>query len=146
MVQLSADLFFEKPLAGYGERGLSEQVLIDKYSSTYARQTLKDIAGAGPHNGLLDQTLENGIFGLTAALLLFLAPVLLVMRNLSRLTTNTAYENGLIPRIGLVYFLQVLAITFTSNPYGVRMFSALNALMLALLLAWCSRDVKEVST
>ena len=146
MVQLSADLFFEKPLAGHGERGLSEQVLIDKYSSTYARQTLQDIAGAGPHNGILDQTLENGILGLTAALLLFLAPVLLVMRNLSSLTRSAAYENGLIPRIGLVYFLQLLALTFTSNPYGVRMFAALNALMLALLLAWCSRDVKVVST
>lgn len=146
MVLLSADLFFEKPLAGHGERGLSEQVLIHKYSSIYARQTLQDIAGAGPHNGILDQALENGLFGLTAALLLVLAPVLLIMRNLSRLTKKAAYESGLLPKIGLIYFLQVLALQFTSNPYGIRMFAALNALMLALLLAWCSRDGKEVST
>lgn len=141
MIQMSIDLFLEKPVSGYGERGYAQKITDEKYTGIYGAQTINDMAKAGPHNGILDQALENGTFGLLASLILYLAPVVALFKIQQRVN-NESIVSLTFKVLGVAFFIQILVLQFTINPYGLRMLATFNALMLALFMAYAASQRK----
>jgi O-antigen ligase len=135
MLTATFHLFLDQPLAGYGEKGYISALSAQSFEAAYDPLTLAALKGAGPHNGILDQMLENGALGLGSSLLLYLAPVLLLLTGLRKNYREKTSNNADLQLCGVVFLLQTLLLQFTINPYGLRMLATFNALMLALFLA-----------
>jgi len=144
MIQMSIELFLEKPVSGYGERGYAQRISEEDFTRRYGAQTINDMGKAGPHNGILDQALENGTSGLLASLTLYLIPVLMLLRVKQRRGTEVIVDR-MLKVLGVAFFIQILALQFTINPYGLRMLATFNALMLALFMAYAVSQRKQVT-
>lgn len=136
MVSLSLDLFMEKPISGYGEKGYAKRATEEDFALVYGKHTINDMSQAGPHNGILDQALENGMFGLAASLILCLAPIVLLLIGFKKEKRDATVIDATLKILGVAFFLQILLLQFTINPYGLRMLASFNAVMLALFLAF----------
>jgi len=136
MLFASFSLFIEKPISGYGEKGYAAALSAPEYLSAYSAATLEALAYAGPHNGILDQALENGMFGLAASLILYLAPIVLLLIGFKKEKRDATVIDATLKILGVAFFLQILLLQFTINPYGLRMLASFNAVMLALFLAF----------
>lgn len=136
MISMSLDLFLEKPIRGYGEKGYAARVNEEDFTAIYGKETIHDMSHAGPHNGILDQALSSGVFGILAGLILYLAPIVVLLVGIKQKATTANVFDLALKVLGVAFFLQILLLQFTINPYGLRMLASFNGIMLALFMAF----------
>lgn len=136
MISMSLDLFLEKPIRGYGEKGYAARVNEEDFTAIYGKKTIHDMSHAGPHNGILDQALSSGVFGILAGLILYLAPIVVLLVGIKQKATTANVFDLALKVLGVAFFLQILLLQFTINPYGLRMLASFNGIMLALFMAF----------
>lgn len=146
MLQVSLTLFIEQPLAGYGEKGYETRLKEEDMLLIYGSQTLNDMSGAGPHNGIVENILQTGTFGLIASLFLYILPPILFFRRLKRTTKDINMNDLLLRVLGLAFVFQILILQLTTSPNGLRAFASFNALLLALFWAHWASDQERKAT
>jgi len=139
MLRISAELIKEKPLLGYGELGYAERLTDQKYQERYNPETLDVMSKTGPHQEVAARTLQSGLFGFLASVLILTGPVLCLLKSYRKTPSNPLLM------VGLLFTSQTLLLQCTIEPFTLKYLASFNAVMLALFLAVSSAKLNRES-
>lgn len=128
MWRMAFVLFCESPLYGYGDVGYKQLLDSNPYLTSLATPAARLTMYTGPHNDVLANMLQSGIFGLISALSLFLIPAFVFWRGLRSAIPRIhgASLLGLCFVVGLFVSSlgeQVLYLKFLASFYGLMIAS-----------------------
>lgn len=134
MIPASIELFQTQPLSGFGDFGYSPLARTEGFKQKFGNSTSDQLGGeGGPHNELAARSLQSGVWGLAATLLLLIAPVVLfAQRLLKDFRTNSSPSTSL---MGLGFAINIFLLSFVLEPYSLKHTATFNALLLAVLLS-----------
>lgn len=119
----------ERPWSGYGDMGYSKRLYDEDFKARFSPETIHVMSSAGPHQEILARTLQSGMWGLAATLLLFLGPIAFF----SIKSRSVQKERVFAAQIGLIFCCQLLALQFTIEPFSLKFTTTFNALILSML-------------
>jgi O-antigen ligase len=123
-------LFFENPIAGWGDTGfknLLSHPQLTQFSTTYTRQF---VLTAGFHNEIITNMVRSGIWGLVASILIFIAPLSLFIKGL--------FSNYSIVRqtalLSTCYLICVFISGMTTEVFNIKLTTSFHAMMMVSLM------------
>jgi O-antigen ligase len=131
LLKLASFLFWERPLAGYGDSHypvLSEIASIASFNTEALEFAL---IHNGAHNEIMQNVLRSGMFGLASSLLMFTVPAVVFYRG-TRSKNPSARAAGL---VGLCYIVAVFCFGLTTETFNLKYTISFYALMVSALAA-----------
>ena len=131
MWKMSWQLFIHNPVFGYGDGGYIQYLSRPWFGSTATDVVKETIACCGPHNELLTNMLNSGIFGGVSVIGLFFVPLLFFLRNIFNKNNKISEAS----QIGLVYIVVLIVSSITGGVFHLKYTATFYGLTMAGLFA-----------
>jgi hypothetical protein len=136
-IPVAMSLVIQRPFSGFGDQGYQTQVRSNDFENLENRNGKWLLStNAGPHNELLARSLQSGLWGTTATIILLFGPFALLFTKL--LKSHPSTGTNIQVWMGLAFSLNIIFLSFFLEPYSLKHTSTFNSLMLAVLFATVS--------
>lgn len=131
MLRAAVFLFFENPIAGYGDENYPKLSNVFGIASFNTEALEQAIIENGVHNEIMQNALRSGIFGVISSLLMFFVPAVIFYRG-SNSKNPSIRAAGL---IGLCYIISVFLFGLSTETFNLKYTITFYALMVSALAA-----------
>lgn len=122
-------LFLEKPILGWGEVAYGEQ-MIKAGEQGLLSPLVASVGSSHAHNQILDALVKRGVLGLAVLMIVYLVPLLLFLRVLSR---RQGIDAVTLAAAGLTIVIATLIYGLAHNPLGSHNGVVIYAFWIAIL-------------